>query len=88
MATMTAWVWKIDLHNLLHFLGLRTAPDAQRETRLLAEKVAAIVADAFPLTWGAWVEHVRDAPRLSASAWQARTRLTSARGADASKSPQ
>lgn len=75
MATMTAWVWKIDLHNLLHFIGLRTAPDAQRETRLLAEQVAKIVADAYPLTWGAWVEHVRDAPRLSSSAWRALAQL-------------
>jgi thymidylate synthase (FAD) len=71
LATMTSFVWKVDLHNLLHFLALRTAPDAQRETRLLAEQVAAVVADAFPLTWAAWVEHVRDAPRLSASAWRA-----------------
>lgn len=71
MATMTAFVWKVDLHNLLHFIGLRTAPDAQRETRLLAERVAKIVADAFPLTWAAWTEHVRDAPRLSATAWRA-----------------
>jgi len=71
LAAMTSWVWSIDLHNLLHFIGLRTAPGAQRETRLLAEQVALIVADAFPLTWAAWVEHVRDAPRLSASAWRA-----------------
>lgn len=71
VATMTSFVWRMDLHNLLHFIGLRTAPDAQRETRLLAEQVAAIVADAFPLTWAAWVEHVRDAPRLSATAWRA-----------------
>ena len=75
MATMTAFVWKVDLHNLLHFIGLRTAPDAQRETRLLAEQVAKIVADAFPLTWAAWTEHVRDAPRLSASAWRALAQL-------------
>ena len=71
LATMTSFAWKMDLHNLLHFLRLRTAPDAQRETRLLAEQVAAVVADAFPLTWSAWTEHVRDAPRLSASAWRA-----------------
>jgi len=71
LATMTAFVWKVDLHNLLHFLRLRCAPDAQRETRLLAEQVAAVVADAFPLTWSAWTEHVRDAPHLSASAWRA-----------------
>ena len=71
LATMTSFVWKVDLHNLLHFLRLRTAPDAQRETRLLAEQVAAVVADAYPLTWSAWTEHVRDAPRLSASAWRA-----------------
>lgn len=70
LATMTSFAWKMDLHNLLHFLRLRTAPDAQRETRLLAEQVAMVVADAFPLTWAAWVEHVRDAPRLSASAWR------------------
>ena len=75
MATMTAWVWKVDLHNLLHFIGLRCAPDAQRETRLLAEQVAKIVADAYPLTWAAWVEHVRDAPRLSSSAWRALAQL-------------
>lgn len=77
VATMTSFVWKMDLHNLLHFIGLRTAPDAQRETRLLAEQVAAVVADAFPLTWAAWVEHVRDAPRLSASAWRALAALLS-----------
>lgn len=71
VATMTRWVWRFDLHNMLHMAGLRTAPDAQRETRLLAEQVAKIVADAFPLTWAAWTEHVRDAPRLSSSAWQA-----------------
>ncbi len=71
VATMTTFVLKLDLHNLLHFLALRTAPDAQRETRLLAERIAEVVADAFPLTWAAWVEHVRDAPRLSASAWRA-----------------
>jgi thymidylate synthase (FAD) len=71
LATMTSFAWKMDLHNLLHFLRLRTAPDAQRETRLLAEQVAAVVADAYPLTWAAWVEHVRGAPRLSASAWRA-----------------
>ena len=71
LATMTSFVWKVDLHNLLHFLRLRTAPDAQRETRLLAEQVAAVVADAYPLTWSAWVEHVRDTPHLSASAWRA-----------------
>ncbi len=32
-------VWKIDAHNLLHFLSLRTAPDAQYEIRVYAQAI-------------------------------------------------
>jgi thymidylate synthase (FAD) len=47
--------WKIDLRNLLHFLGLRMEAHAQREIReyatIIGEKV---VKPLFPLTWEAF----------------------------------
>jgi len=33
------WVMKIDAHNLMHFLRLRTAPDAQHEIRVYADAI-------------------------------------------------
>ena len=33
----TNWVWKMDLHNLFHFLGLRLDSHAQYEVRVYAE---------------------------------------------------
>jgi thymidylate synthase (FAD) len=60
-----------DVHNLLHFLKLRGAPNAQDEIREYAHAIEGIVSAAFPLTHAAWVEHVRDAVTLSASAQRA-----------------
>ena len=36
----TQWYWKIDLHNLFHFLRLRADPHAQYEIRVYAEAIA------------------------------------------------
>ena len=41
----TQWYWKVDLHNLLHFLSLRADPHAQYEIRVFAEAIGQIVAD-------------------------------------------
>jgi len=71
MSTYTEWTWASDLHNLLHFLRLRTAPNAQDEIRAYAAAIEGIVAAAFPLTHAAWAEHVRDAVTLSAAAQRA-----------------
>jgi len=68
--TYTEWYWKIDLHNLLHFLRLRSDGHAQAEIRAYADVIGDVVEQWVPHTWAAWVEHVRDAPRLSASAWR------------------
>jgi thymidylate synthase (FAD) len=68
--TYTEWYWKIDLHNLLHFLRLRSDGHAQAEIRAYANVIGDVVEQWVPHTWAAWVEHVRDAPRLSASAWR------------------
>ena len=39
----TEWYWKIDLHNLLHFLKLRLDSHAQYEIRVYAEAIAEVV---------------------------------------------
>jgi thymidylate synthase (FAD) len=54
---MTEWYWKVDLHNLLHFLKLRADPHAQREIRVYAEMICQIVADWVPLTFEAWEDY-------------------------------
>lgn len=49
---MTSWIWKIDLHNLLHFLNLRLDSHAQKEIRVFAEKIFALLDNtgAIPYT--------------------------------------
>ncbi len=53
----TQWYWKVDLHNLLHFLGLRLHPHAQYEIRVFAEAIGSLVADWVPLTWEAFQDY-------------------------------
>jgi thymidylate synthase (FAD) len=50
----TEFYWKINLHNLLHFLKLRLHPNAQEETRDLAQQVADLVKTRVPTTWEAF----------------------------------
>lgn len=37
LSTYTTWTWKVDLHNLLHFLSLRLDSHAQYEIRVYAD---------------------------------------------------
>ena len=53
----TQWYWKIDLHNLFHFINLRADPHAQQEIRVYAEVICAIVQHLFPLTYEAWEDY-------------------------------
>ncbi len=57
----TKFVWKMDLHNLMHFLNLRLDPHAQQEIRDYAEVIENMVEGLFPLTHEAFVDYVRDA---------------------------
>lgn len=66
--TYTEWIWKIDLHNLLHFLALRLDSHAQYEIRAYAEIIAAIVERWTPEAWGAFNEYRRHAVTLPATA--------------------
>ena len=51
---MTEFYWKIDLHNLLKFLELRTHEHAQKETRDYAIKILGILEQLCPVTVDAW----------------------------------
>jgi thymidylate synthase (FAD) len=57
LSTYTQWYWKIDLHNLLHFLRLRADPHAQWEIRVYAEIIAGMVKRVAPLSYEAWVDY-------------------------------
>ena len=64
----TQWYWKVDLHNLLHFLSLRLDPHAQYEIRVFAEAIADFVKDWVPLTWEAFLDYRRGGAFLSKQA--------------------
>lgn len=58
LSTYTEAYWKIDLHNLLHFLALRMDPNAQLEIRAYAEVIGnEIVSRWCPLTWEAFMDY-------------------------------
>jgi thymidylate synthase (FAD) len=57
LSTYTQWYWKIDLHNLLHFLSLRVDPRAQWEIREFARVIAGMVKRVAPLSYEAWVDY-------------------------------
>ncbi|MEM7120891.1 MAG: FAD-dependent thymidylate synthase [Pseudomonadota bacterium] len=53
----TQWYWKVDLHNLFHFLALRADPHAQYEIRVFAEAMLETVKRWVPLAYDAFVEN-------------------------------
>jgi thymidylate synthase (FAD) len=58
LATFTEAYWKIDLHNLLHFLELRMDPHAQWEIAQYATTIGhQIVRPLFPLVWEAFIDY-------------------------------
>ena len=61
----TQWYWKVDLHNLFHFLSLRMDPHAQLEIRQYANVMAKIVKDAYPLSYKAFEDYELYAVSLS-----------------------
>ena len=63
----TQWYWKINLHNLLHFLELRLDSHAQYEIRVYAQAMSQIVKDVVPWTWEAFEEFRLNAQTFSAS---------------------
>jgi thymidylate synthase (FAD) len=68
LSTYTEAYWKIDLHNLFHFLSLRMDSHAQLEIRSYANIIGnEIVAKLFPLSWEAFLDYRLNAITFSAS---------------------
>ena len=61
----TQWYWKVDLHNLFHFLRLRADAHAQYEIRVYAEKMCEIVKDWVPAAYGAFEDYRLGGAHLS-----------------------
>jgi thymidylate synthase (FAD) len=53
----TQWYWKVDLHNLLHFLSLRADPHAQYEIRVYAEAMLDMVRRWLPIACEAFEDY-------------------------------
>ena len=80
LSTYTQWYWKIDLHNLLHFLTLRVDPRAQWEIREYGRVLAAMVRRVAPLSYEAWVDYDLSARSFTRAEREALTRLVSVDG--------
>jgi len=66
VSNYTEWYWKIDLHNLFHFLRLRIDAHAQYEIRVFAEAIAELVKPFVPHAWEAFEDYVLNAHRMTA----------------------
>ena len=67
LSTYTQWYWKIDLHNLLHFLRLRVDAHAQWEIQEYGRVMAGMLARVAPLTYEAWLDYEVLGARMSAA---------------------
>ena len=61
----TQWYWKIDLHNLFHFLRLRADPHAQYEIRVYADVMCEIAKDWVPAAYAAFEDYRLNAVQFS-----------------------
>jgi len=57
LSTYTQWYWKIDLHNLLHFLTLRVDSHAQWEIQQYGNLMAGMLKRVAPLSYEAWIDY-------------------------------
>ncbi len=65
LSTYTEWYWKIDLHNLFHFLKLRLERNAQYEIREYAVAMYDILKQLAPVACNAFDEYILNAKTFS-----------------------
>tara|TARA_R110002072_G_scaffold84065_15_gene190611 strand:+ start:4410 stop:5189 length:780 start_codon:yes stop_codon:yes gene_type:complete len=65
-ATYTEFYWKINLHNLMHYLRLRMEPGAQKEIRDYANAIFDLVKPLAPFTMKAFEDYRLNSMQLSA----------------------
>ncbi len=62
----TQWYWKIDLHNLMHFVMLRADPHAQYEIRVYADAILKIMEQWVPHSYESFMDYRMNSVSLSA----------------------
>jgi thymidylate synthase (FAD) len=75
LSVYTQWYWKVDLHNLLHFLTLRVDAHAQYEIRAFGRVMAGMVQRVAPLSFEAWRDYDLYGVRISRGELEAMRRL-------------
>jgi thymidylate synthase (FAD) len=80
LSTYTQWYWKIDLHNLLHFLKLRVDAHAQWEIQEFGRVMAGMLKRVAPLSYEAWIDYDVCGARVSRMDLDALRRLVNAEG--------
>ncbi|MCX6832766.1 MAG: FAD-dependent thymidylate synthase, partial [candidate division Zixibacteria bacterium] len=66
LSLYTQWYWKIDLHNLFHFLKLRLDEHAQAEIREYANAMSQMVKSVVPVAWEAFEDYQLNSVAFSA----------------------
>jgi thymidylate synthase (FAD) len=88
LATYTEAYWKVDLHNLLHFLALRMDSHAQLEIRNYATTIGEqIVKPLFPVVWEAFQDYRMRSMFLTRLDTEVIQRLTSSAAAEGKAPP-
>lgn len=80
LSTYTQWYWKIDLHNLLHFLTLRVDSHAQWEIQEFGRVMAGMLKRVAPLSYEAWIDYDVCGDRISRMELDALRRVLSVSG--------
>lgn len=55
----THWLWKQDLHNIMHFLSLRDHPHAQTEAQMYAKAITELLRSVLPETMKLYEQYRR-----------------------------
>lgn len=79
----TQWYWKVDLHNLFHFLSLRADAHAQYEIRVYAEAMCELAKAWVPAAYEAFEDYRLGGAQLSLKGREAIRRMLAGEKMDA-----
>ncbi len=65
VAVYTQWYWTVNLHNLMHFMKLRSDAHAQKEIRVYSDVMRDVLAEMFPVCMEAFEEYQMGAVQFS-----------------------
>ena len=65
LSLYTEWYWKIDLHNLFHFLRLRLDSHSQYEIRVYANAIAEITKQIVPIAYESFEDYILNSEKFS-----------------------